>query len=85
MSNFELLKPAYVGATADSVIRLFLPFLSFFDILWVEDENNRPLLVLSMNATDGGIHHYTNPLFRSCFIKNAPRFALLCFALLGVG
>ena len=29
VSNLSRLKPLYVGAMADSVIRLFLPFLSF--------------------------------------------------------
>ena len=29
VSNFERLKPLYVGVTANLVISLFLPFLSF--------------------------------------------------------
>jgi len=38
VSNFESLKPPYVGVTADLVVRLFLPFFS----LHIDPDLDRP-------------------------------------------
>jgi len=35
VSNFERLKPPYVGVTADSVLRLFLPFAFFETTIFI--------------------------------------------------